>query len=298
MVGELQIPLWEWWIVGYFFLGGIAGGAYFTAAVVELVGGPEDQPTARAGYFLAFPLSLACVLFLILDLGQPLRFWHMLVYSRTLLPDPVLDAPMSEGAYALLVFSLFAFVSFVDALINRRRRSSGLLRKIFAIPGAILGLHLASYTGVLLAVTHLPVWANSPVLGALFAASAVATGMAAIALCLVLAGRERTGSDDLAQAKLIQADNYALILKLVLLIVLIVWLGSAAVPILTGFNGILLIGGTAVAGILLPLVLQFRSPGADPVAERGSRTMLTALLVLLGGFLMRTVIVMGGQALL
>src|SRR5256885_2355944 len=80
---ELQVPNWTWWIVLYFFAGGIAGGAYFTATIIELVGGPEDRPIARVGYFIAFPLSLLCALLLTIDLGQPLAFWHMLVYSRT-----------------------------------------------------------------------------------------------------------------------------------------------------------------------------------------------------------------------
>ena len=103
MIGELQIPLWEWWIVFYFFVGGIAGGAYFTSAIIELVGGPEDRPTARMGYYIAFPLALLSGLFLILDLGRPERFWHMVVYSKTFLPWPVWDSPISVGAYGLLV---------------------------------------------------------------------------------------------------------------------------------------------------------------------------------------------------
>jgi formate-dependent nitrite reductase membrane component NrfD len=121
MPGELQIPNWEWWIVVYFFVGGIAGGAYFTSAIIELVGRPADRPIARMGYYIAFPLSLVSAVALIADLGRPERFWHMIVYSKTFVPDPKWDSPISVGAYALLFFGGFSFLSFLDALVETGR---------------------------------------------------------------------------------------------------------------------------------------------------------------------------------
>src|SRR5438093_12749530 len=118
MPGELQIPNWTWWIVLYFFTGGVAGGAYFTSALVELAGRSEDRPVARMGYFIAFPLSIVCGIALIADLGRQERFWHMLVYSKTLLPWPKWDSPISVGSYALLLFGLFSFLSFLDARVE------------------------------------------------------------------------------------------------------------------------------------------------------------------------------------
>src|SRR5512133_653239 len=111
MPGELQVPMWQWWIVAYFFLGGVAGGAYFLSTIIELVGAPEDRPAARMGYYIAFPLAIACAILLIADLGQPLRFWHMMVYSRTVLRCVNWPAPMSIGAFARLLFGLFSFLS-------------------------------------------------------------------------------------------------------------------------------------------------------------------------------------------
>jgi formate-dependent nitrite reductase membrane component NrfD len=309
MVGQLQIPMWEWWIVGYFFLGGIAGGAYFTSAVIELVGQPEDRPIARMGYYIAFPLALLSGLFLTLDLGLPLRFWHMLVYSRTLLPWPVWDSPISVGAYALLFFGLFSFLSFVDALVETgrlpwaplREKYSGTPRKIYAVLGALSGFFLASYTGVLLATTHLPAWSTNPLLGALFLASGASTGMAAVSLGLAL-NRSRVG-EGLVDLK--QADNVALIVEIVLLALFLALLGAAARPLLSGVSGILLIGGVLVLGLAIPLAMQFRS-GFRRVESRSESylatstrlTVLVSLLILIGGLIMRTVIVMGGQGLL
>src|SRR5678816_1048853 len=47
-------PLWEWYIVWYFFLGGLAGGAYLLGTLLRLIGDPRDEGVAR----LAFLLSL------------------------------------------------------------------------------------------------------------------------------------------------------------------------------------------------------------------------------------------------
>lgn len=301
MPGELQIPLWEWWIVLYFFAGGIAGGAYLVSSVIELVGSEADRPIARMGYYIAFAMLPICVIALILDLGQPLRFWHMILYSRTFLPWPVWDSPMSVGAYALLVFSLFSTLSFLDALVETgrlpwaplRQRYSGTPRKIYAILGGLAGFFLASYTGVLLAHTHIPAWANSPLLGALFLASGASTGVAAIALGLLLA-RTDVGA---SWAKLKRFDNLAMIIEVVLLVALLVWLGSAASVLLSGVNGILLIGGTLLIGVLVPLALQFRA-GFQGVKGTIGMTAITAVLILIGGFILRMVIVLGVQGLL
>src|SRR5438094_2889487 len=75
-------PHWGWWIILYFFLGGIAAGAYFMATLIDLVGQDRDRELARLGYGVAFPLISLCGLFLIVDLDQPLRFWHMLFKSE------------------------------------------------------------------------------------------------------------------------------------------------------------------------------------------------------------------------
>ena len=71
-------PLWEWWILGYFFFGGLAGGSYAIGTLLRLVGTPADQRAARLAFILSLLALLPCPIFLIADLGQPLRFINML----------------------------------------------------------------------------------------------------------------------------------------------------------------------------------------------------------------------------
>ena len=37
-------PDWGWLIVFYFFFGGLAGGSYFLAALIDLLGRPRGSP--------------------------------------------------------------------------------------------------------------------------------------------------------------------------------------------------------------------------------------------------------------
>jgi len=300
MVGELQPPLWEWWIVLYFFLGGVAGGAYFLSAVIELVGSPEDRPIARMGYYIAFPLSILCAIALIADLGVPARFLNMVLYGKTLLPWPNWASPMSIGAYALLFFGLFSFLSFLDALVETgripwaplRERYSGIPRMIYAVLGALFGFFLTAYTGVLLSTTHLPIWTGTPLLGALFAVSGAATGMAAVALGLALS-KVQLGA---GWRKLRQVDIVAIVLEILLLTGFLLWLGNFALPLLQSTSGILLIGGVFILGLLVPLAIHLMNRTAD--GRHTNMLILTSVLTLLGGFLIRTMIVFGGQGLL
>src|SRR6516225_411959 len=84
-------PHWGWWIILYFFFGGLAAGAYFMATLIDLVGDEGDRELARMGYWIAFPLICLCGLFLTVDLERPERFWHMLFKSE------VVDEALRQG---------------------------------------------------------------------------------------------------------------------------------------------------------------------------------------------------------
>ncbi|PYM89111.1 MAG: hypothetical protein DME08_26215 [Candidatus Rokuibacteriota bacterium] len=158
----LKTPDWGMMIVLYFFFGGIAGGAYFTAAVADNVGGPRSSRVALVGYLLSLPLVALCGLLLIADLGVPTRFLNMM---RTL----KFWDPMSLGAWAVGVFGLFSFVSSVMCF-GPFEHMAGLRRRIGLI-GMLFGFFLASYTGVLLSATAQPFWSEGRLMGALFLAS-------------------------------------------------------------------------------------------------------------------------------
>jgi formate-dependent nitrite reductase membrane component NrfD len=291
-------PHWEWYIVFYFFLGGIAGGAYATAGLLELTG-RGDHPAVDVAHLIVQPLVIACGALLIVDLGSPERFWHML-WDRT---EGTLafkaDSPMSFGSWILTAIGAVSFLSFVDALgargavrtgpwrRGRRVLHRGPLRPVLAVLAVVTGLLFASYTGLLLMATNQPVWKHTSLLGGLFLVSGLSTGMAGVlAFAAWEDGRNRVAP---VFAPLARADTFLLALEAVAIVAFVVSLGGVALPFLVSPYGLLLLVGVLAGGVLLPLFLTLRRPSLHG-------TLVVPALVLAGGFLLRVAIVLAPAA--
>src|SRR5205823_915064 len=117
------------------------------------------------------------------DLGQPARFWHMLVDTGVARSGLNFRywSPMSMGVWGLMVFGIFAAVSFLEAAVLDghlnvardgpvARLAGGLAGRVVNVIGTVFGLFIAGYTGVLLSVSNQSVWSDSYALGGLFLA--------------------------------------------------------------------------------------------------------------------------------
>ncbi len=129
-------PEWGWLVVFYFFVGGLAGGSYFLAVLIDFFGRAEDRPLARLGYYISFPCIILSGILLTLDLRRPERFWHMLIESNTFRPMFKYYSPMSIGSWALTIFGLFSLLSFLSALAEADRLSWPAAPRIRA-PGGV-----------------------------------------------------------------------------------------------------------------------------------------------------------------
>jgi protein NrfD len=294
-------PHWTWFIIPYFFVGGLAGGAAFLAAVLDLFGAAEDRPVVRTGHNVAAVGAILSGLLLTIDLGRPLRFWHMLFQSANL-PAIMFKAwsPISFGAWAILLFGLCAVLSVLGARAEEGRLQNPALRavggavrggvaKLVSGLGGLLGIFVAGYTGVLLSVTNRPIWADSPWLGALFVASGASTGAAT----LILLGPRRGATEQSVQ-RLSAFDTRALVVELLILVLFLVSLGSIN-RVWLSFWGLLLFVGVVGLGIIVPLGLHvsprsFGGLGARPLAS-------AAKLVLLGGFLLRLATMLASEGI-
>lgn len=281
-------PHWQWLIVFYFFFGGLAGGCYFLAALIDLFGHREDRPLARFGYYVALACIVVSGILLIFDLTRPLRFWHLLLESNTLEPMFKYWSPMSIGSWALLVFGVFSLLSVLGALAESGRGWRGALRlrppgaigSAIVVMGALFGLYVAGYTGVLLAVTNRPIWSDTPLIGMLLVVSA--TSISAALLMLLGRGLRRTPPGVLA---LHRFDGWLIALEFLVLVAVVLSLGAAARAWLNAW-GLLLLIGVVLIGMVAPLLPHRRRQWSGPAMS------LAAVLVLLGGFALRMVIVL------
>jgi formate-dependent nitrite reductase membrane component NrfD len=278
----IKQPLWHGEIWLYFFLGGLAAGSYLVASLATLFGGPGRRPIARAGYVISFLALLPCPPLLIKDLGRPERFLNML---RIFKPE----SPMSMGVWGLVGFSAFSSLQFVRWVFGEARGPIGWLARLIparllAVGGIPAACFLGTYTGVLLSVTSVPLWARSRLLGATFLASAFSAGVSAITLAV---GRR----DAETVAPLRRAERAALVGEAAALLGYLRQADRAAHPILSADGyGPAFLGGAVGLGLLVPGLLNLtgRSHG-------GSGAFLASICALVGGLCLRYSLVMGGH---
>jgi hypothetical protein len=172
----LKEPQWSWEIPVYFFAGGAAGAAAVIAEFAQWTGAEaglvDDARTIAAIGSLLAPALLVS------DLGVPSRFLNMLRVFKV-------QSPMSVGVY---IVSGFGPASTAAKLANwlHARHPGRMLRVIEGTAGlfsALFGLGMATYTGVLIGVSAIPVWnENIDSLPIHFALSGLGAGVSAIEL--------------------------------------------------------------------------------------------------------------------
>ena len=175
----LKPPTWTWEVPLYFFLGGISGVSTCIAFAAQIFHG--DLHFVRFCLWMGLIGASICPLLLISDLGRPARFLNMLRVFK-------LRSAMSVGVWILVAFSGCVFTGVVGIeLIVRGFANPYSTALLWAgsAAGTVTGLILASYTGVLIGATAIPVWSqNRELLPAHFLTS----GLGGSAAILELAG--------------------------------------------------------------------------------------------------------------
>lgn len=290
-----QLHIWHWPIPLYLFLGGLAAGVLFFAALYHLLGKEEEYSiTVRKAPFIApfaLVIGLAC---LFIDLNHKAYFWQLYTTIR-------IESPMSWGAWTLLVITVSAFIwcalhireyfpawdwkykwlRDLESFFNRYKKQLAWVMLIFAI---ITGV----YTGILLSAFNArPLW-NTSVLGPLFLASGLSAGAAAI----VLLSKDK-------KERLLFTKIDLIILGTELFLIVHMFMGFLASTQVQIEAAQLFLGGpytmvfwifVVILGIIIPGVL-------DLMEMRGKHipAVLPGILVLTGSFVFRFVFVFAGQ---
>jgi len=293
-----HLNLWHWPISLYLFLGGLAAGILFFAAIIVLFNKEEKYLGSVKWATLVPPVALVIGLgALLFDLSHVLYSWRLYVTFR-------IDSPMSWGAWTLMLVTPLSFLwsisyfkeyfpnwnwqkgflSYAGSLIDFLNEYKKVMAWILLPSTIILGI----YTGILLSAFNArPLWNNS-ILGPLFLTSGLSTGAAAI----ILMAKSHT------ERRLFSLIDLVLIgIELFLITHMIFGMQAGSQVQIEASH--LILGGeftimfwifVVILGLAFPAMLEifeligFKVPAVAP-----------AILVLIGGIVFRFVMVEAGQ---
>lgn len=289
------LHIWGWEIPVYLFLGGLVAGFMIISGYFTLKG--HHKHSYFASFYLPH-LSLialsAGMLALFLDLEYKSHIWRLYTTFK-------ITSPMSWGSWILIfvypVLLLNSLVSIPPLFQNRipmfDKFSAAINLHRFAvknigIANMLIGAALGMYTGVLLSsLGARPLW-NSSMLWILFLVSGLSSAAALVHLI---------SSDKYERELLAKADNGFMVFELFVFVLLFIGMVSstrvhqeAASLLLTGSLAPVFWVFVIGLGILIPLAIQLLA-----VNHRIRHTAIAPIMVILGGLILRFVVVYGGQ---
>lgn len=270
---------WGWMLAADFFFAGMGGAMLVVAGIVDLFSG--EGRTSLLGNFLGPVFMGLGSGLLILELGRPVQAWRVFMNPRAILTIGAWTMSLAIGAG--LLYGSFAFAVFPWS-------GWSLGRELLALFLIVSGLIVATYPGILLG-RHKgrPFWAGPGITG-LFVLSSFVTALAAHYLSGLVMPAALPGV----------LERFPAMLAVGLALQLLLWgsylwvkrsgateIEAAAAEkwISSGMTGAFK-GGFLLAGTLLPLVMVLM----PAVLWQGAGS----LLVLLGGLIMRTLVVYAG----
>jgi len=308
-----HVHIWGWPIATYLFLGGLAAGILLFATIYYLKGKEEEMPfTVKIAPIFTFGFIMIGLLLLVYDLHHKLYVLELFTTFR-------IESPMSWGAWTLAAVSVLSLLwplSYIDDIETylhdrgwrrldwitnfiRNLEHKWLIprfvimtfrkyRKYFAYVLLFLSIILGIYTGILLSAFNAhPLWNNS-ILGPLFLTSGVSTGSAFVMWL----------SNNKKERALMSTIDMALIATELFFIIHMI-MGMQAGPEAYKQAAHLFLGGEFTVifwvifvgfGLVLPFILE-----ALELKGKHIPPALPAILVLIGGFIFRIIMVAAGQ---
>lgn len=207
---------WGFYIGNFTFLVGVAAAAVVLVIPAYIYDWKPIREIVIYGELLAISAIVMCLMFVLVDIGRPDRFWHLIP------PWGHLNFPRSILAWDVLVLNLYFLVNCVVAghILHRASQGRHYSRRLvvplvlLSIPMAV-GIHTVTaflYNGL----AARPYW-NSSILAPQFLASAFCSGPAILLVVLQLLRRfTRFEIQDQAIWKIAELMAYAMFLNLFL----------------------------------------------------------------------------------
>lgn len=278
---------WGLLIAIYLWLGGMGGAAAVAGAYAFVK--KNDSRMLGLSAIIGFGALLVGSIMLILDLTQPANAYRVF-FSPKLNPGSWITIGSWIIAFFMIV-SLAVAVAVGSIPISTATIRETLEKRVrlLAILMAALGFGVSIYTGILIAVVKaIPFW-NNALIPILFITSAGGTGVAALAVASSVTGDNETTEFLVGKVDYLITIGEILLVAILLLVALngTVAEAASAEAIVKGSLAPLFWAGFLMAGVLIPIMLE------KMVKTRWSLP-LAALLVIIGGFFLRYVIIKAG----
>ena len=273
----------NWMTVVYFFLGGLSTGCYFFSVAANYWM-KEFKPLAKIGA-IAAPISLAIgMLFLLIELGQPFRMWRIYLTFNP-------QSPISWGSWFLMIFLALSVV-YAWFLIKDKEEKA----KRYAYIGLPFALAVGTYTAIILTLAPGKELWHTALLPFLFLNGGLISGISLILLASI--GRQERAL--LSKLGKFVAGLVLLELGMIIAEIIVLLAGNAeavtsAKLLLVGEYAILFWVVQISLGALIPiLILLFQNTKITASAYVNGTAYV---LLLVGIFIMRYILVIGGQTI-
>ncbi len=207
---------WGFYIGNFTFLVGVAAAAVILVIPAYVYDWKPIREIVIYGELLAISAIVMCLLFVLVDLGRPDRFWHLIP------PFGRLNFPQSILAWDVLVLNIYFLINFVVATHILYRAFHGRpYSKRLVVPLVLLSVPMAVGIHTVTAFLYnglaaRPYW-NSSILAPQFLASAFCSGPAILLVVLQLLRKfTRFEIRDEAIWKIAELMAYAMFLNLFL----------------------------------------------------------------------------------
>ncbi len=289
------LQIWGWEIPVYLFLGGLVAGMMIISGYFLFTGRyREEKSSCRYLPFISFVLLSLGMTALFLDLEHKLYVWVLYTTFQ-------ITSPMSWGSwililvYPILIANMLMGIpqQYVDKypvlqILQEKIATKELNLKSIGMANILFGIMLGMYTGILLSsLGARPLWSTS-LLWVLFLTS----GLSGAAAFVHMVTKDQ-------YEKVLLARGDILFLSFELLVIVMMLFSLVTTSEVHRNSAMLLLNGDYAAGfwvfvigigIVIPLFLQLLS-----VNNKIKHSVIAPVLVIIGGLVLRFIIVSAGQ---
>ena len=277
-------------IAVYFYLTGLSAGSFILSTLAYAFGMEQYKSLGRVGVILATVLLIIAPLFLLLHIGVPHRAWHLFLYLN-------FESPITWGSFLLILYPVNCIIYGYFMFKEKKKQT-----RLFGLIGIPLAVSVHGYTGFILAFGKARALWNTALMPILFLVSAIVSGIALMILVCIV--KDRFFSK-------LKKINYPLLENLGKMLAWIIvfdlfLVGCDILILLISHSDAQDVAHLLLSGKFFPLFLIVENllgkivPFTLLIVPRFRNlvTMIIAsLLVIIGIFVMRYVVVVGGESI-